>query len=136
MRTDPVTTAQVLAAVARWEAGEFCYGRHDCAQFAGAMARHLAAHDYLAPVRYADQATAEALIREHGSLAAVVTWAMRVDPRERAALRPGDVVLWRHDGSEGLGVALDPGAHRAVTVTTRGAVTEIPGRLVVQGWPI
>lgn len=114
----------------------FAYGLNDCAMFASGAIEAMTGEDPAASWRgtYGSRDEAEAVLADHGGLAALVTALIGPPRPEAAAARQGDVGLIRvaEDGMETLCIVTS----RGLACKTERGVAYLPRALLVTSWPV
>ena len=84
-----------LKALTEWERKPFEYGVADCCRFCGHVAKIITGKDHIAAFDYANEDEANAIIKKHGDLGALVTSVLG-EPSDD--LLDGDPILIRLPG--------------------------------------
>lgn len=101
-----MTRDEVLAYVQQHASTPFEWGKSDCVQFADGLVRLVTGQGYASGYSYDSEFGAARLIREAGSLEALVSKHLGPMNRDRRECRDGDVVLSAFDRGPMLGIAV------------------------------
>jgi hypothetical protein len=124
-------TVKVIQALNSWQKRSFEYGESDCCKFAAHVLTEITGRDYIARFDYHNENDAFELIKQHGSLAGLVSHALGVKPGENYI--DGDPVMVRLPiVGDAMGVKL---GNYAVCLTKKG-LTKVNQNHIIEGWPI
>lgn len=130
------TKASVVDVLNRWQPRPMDYQVMDCCRFVAWAVQELGGGDFGSRLGYRGPDEAAALLARSGGLRGAVVDVLQDFPMDPYMMRAGDVVLWHLRGHEGLGVSLERGARSFAAVMEQGAVVQLSGRHVLEGWRI
>jgi len=122
--------SRMFAVIAEHKNRAFAWGVNDCCLFAARVRDAMTDSDYEAQISaaYSDEASALALIAQHGGLEGVVTHYLGESSVERATR--GDVVLF--DGGTGDMLGICVGAH--IVAMGESGLRQIPRAEIKKVW--
>lgn len=123
-----MTCAKILAALNRWEKGEFQYGDKDCVAFTVFMIKELHGIDYSHELIYATKEQADEIIRASGGFKNLIDSVLG-EPSDVAV--SGHPVMFNYPRSGlTMGVKLDD----CIVCVTKKGLTRVPERYIVRSW--
>lgn len=123
-----VSSPKILAALNRWEKGQFQYGDKDCVAFTVFMIKELHGIDYSHELIYATKEQADEIIRASGGFENLIDSVLG-EPSDVAS--SGHPVMFNYPRSGlTMGVKLDD----CVVCVTKKGLTRVPERHIVRSW--
>ena len=123
-----VSSPKILAALNKWDKGEFQYGSTDCVTFTAFMIKELHGIDYSHELMYATEQQANEMIRASGGFVSLIDSVLG-QPSDYAL--SGHPVMFNYPRSGlTMGVKLDS----SVVCVTRKGLTRVPERHIVRSW--
>ena len=126
--TIQVTYPKALAALNRWEKGEFQYGDKDCVAFTVFMIKELHGIDYSHELIYATKEQADEMIRASGGFENLIDSVLG-KPSEVAL--HGHPVMFNYPRS---GLTMGVKLNDSIVCVTKKGLTRVPERHIVRSW--
>lgn len=119
---------KVLAALNRWDKGDFNYGSRDCVTFTAFMIRELHGVDYSHELSYRSEEEANDIIDSHNGFMNLI---------DRVLGKPVDYPTVGHPvmcDLPRIGLLMGVKLRGSVAVVTKRGLTRIPDRYIVRSW--